>query len=254
MRLNADIGEGFGHWKAQHDALIMPLIDDANIACGYHAGDPVVMNSTLALAKQHNVNVGAHVSYPDLQGFGRRSMVIASNDLILMIQAQIATLEGMARCQQICLSYVKPHGALYNDMMRDSKVYDAVLLALANYHTLYPLVIQGMLCNNENNKRAKAHGIKLVYEGFADRAYDDKGFLVSRHNTGAVLNNQQASQQASKFINKQAITSVDGSILALKVDTLCVHGDTTSALELCKKIRRAITVFDKGANDAQTKS
>lgn len=240
MQINADLGESYGSWNMGNDAEIMPFIDQANVACGYHAGDPLVMQTAIGLAKQHHVDLGAHISYPDLQGFGRRSMHIAQAELIPMIQAQIATLEGLAKCQNMALTHIKPHGALYNDMMQNTEVFITILRAIAGYHQPYPLVIQALVDNQQHIALAKQYGVSIILEAFADRAYTDEGYLQSRSQVGAVLSLKQAIMQASKLINRQAITSFNGKPLSIHADTLCVHSDTPVALELSEKVHALI--------------
>jgi UPF0271 protein len=237
MKLNADIGESYGIWQMSDDAKIMQLIDEANVACGAHAGDPLVMQQTLQLAVKYGVSIGAHVSYPDIQGFGRRSMVMPRNELTAFIHAQIATLEGMAKCQGASVDYVKPHGALYNDMMRDLAIFESILIALSTYHFSLPLVIQALLDNEKHIALAESYDIELRYEGFSDRAYDDKGLLIPRTQHNAVLNNKQAIQQVKTLLSNKEMITHSGQKIKLLVDTLCVHGDSPSALALCQDIR-----------------
>ena len=241
MKLNADIGESYGEWTLGNDASIMPLIDEANIACGFHAGDPLTMQKTISLAKKYNVKIGAHVSYPDLQGFGRRSMSLSEQELVALIHAQIAVLEGLALTQGMKLSYVKPHGALYNDMMKDKAIYRAVLLALSSYHMVYKLVIQALPDLSEYTVLAKQFNVSLKFEGFADRAYTDDGLLVSRAQENAVLNEQQSLRQVELMLTNGSVMSENSRLLTLPIATLCVHSDTPSALILCQKIRHLIS-------------
>lgn len=242
MKLNADIGESYGKWTLGNDASIMPLIDEANIACGFHAGDPLTMQKTISLAKKHNVKIGAHVSYPDLQGFGRRSMSLDEKELVAIIHAQIAVLEGLALTQGVTLSYVKPHGALYNDMMKDQSTFLAVLLALSSYHIVYKLVIQALPELSEYRALAEQFNVELRCEGFADRAYTDDGLLVSRTKTNAVLNEQNSLLQVELMLKNGAVMSENSRLLQLPITTICVHSDTPSALVLCQKIRDLISL------------
>lgn len=236
MYLNCDLGESFGSWRMSNDEDIMPFIHQANVACGFHAGDPIVMQQAISLAKRHKVQVGAHVSYPDLQGFGRRSMNLAANELVAIIQAQIAILEGLAKCQGLSLSHVKPHGALYNDMMLNQNIFESVLQAMHGYHHVYPLMIQALADNKEYISKAKALSVPLLFEAFADRAYTDEGFLQARHLPNAVLNHQQALAQVALLLNENKIRSVNGIMLNIKADTICVHSDTKDAIVLSKNI------------------
>lgn len=241
MQLNADLGESFGSWKMGDDAAIMPYIRLANVACGYHAGDPLVMQNVIHLAKTHNVDIGAHVSYPDLAGFGRRSMSIPKQELIPLIHAQIAILEGLAKCQGVSLTHMKPHGALYNDMMKDIQLFEYILQALSTYHSKYPLVIQALANNQAHQALAKKYNIHLILEAFADRAYTDDGFLQARTQPNAVLNPKQALAQASCLIEYGYVITVSGTKLRIDAATLCVHSDNEASLQLCREIHAALT-------------
>lgn len=243
MKLNADIGESYGKWKLGDDANIMPLIDEANIACGFHAGDPLTIQNTITLAKQHKVTIGAHVSYPDIQGFGRRSMVLEQAELIAIIHAQLALLEGMARTQEMEVKYVKPHGALYNDMMKDVKIYESILIALSLYHQKHELVIQSLPSLKTYEVLADKYDIALKLEGFADRAYTNEGLLVSRANNNAILSEHESLLQVKAMLKGDAFVSEQNSKLSLSIDTLCVHSDTPNSLELCRKYRQLIDSY-----------
>jgi UPF0271 protein len=237
MKLNADLGESFGHWQSSSDEDLMPFIDQANLACGYHAGDPKVLERTISIVKKHKVSLGAHPSYPDLQGFGRRSMRIPAAELIPMLHAQIAVVEGMAKCQGVALQYIKPHGALYNDMMQHAQVFEDVLAALTSYHQRYPLMIQALANNDFHQQLADQQGVSLIYEAFADRRYTSTGYLASRQVAGAVLAPHEALEQARRLIEKHQVISDQGKTITIQADSLCVHGDTPSALQMAIKIR-----------------
>ena len=172
LKLNCDLGESFGSWKMGLDEAVMPHIDQANIACGFHAGDPLVLQKTLAMAKENGVTIGAHPGYPDLVGFGRRSMKVSAAELKAMVQYQIAAIDGMAATQGLTLSYVKPHGAMYNDMMADASVRATIMAAIAEYHRPVVLMLQSTPNAETHLEEAKAAGIELLFEIFADRCYD----------------------------------------------------------------------------------
>ncbi|HBO15057.1 MAG TPA: LamB/YcsF family protein, partial [Porticoccaceae bacterium] len=191
QRLNCDLGESFGPWTLGMDSQVMPYIDEANIACGFHAGDPVVIKNTLLLAKRHNVAVGAHPSYPDLAGFGRRSMTMPATELIASLNYQIAALVGMAANEDLELKHVKPHGALYNDMMKNGQVRSAVMQAIAESHHPLTLVLQATSNANIHRQEASAFGLSIVLEAFIDRCYNDDGTLVSRTQSGAIHNREK---------------------------------------------------------------
>ena len=237
MKLNADLGESFGVWKMQNDDAIMPLIDMANIACGGHAGDALSMQRAIACALANDVQIGAHPSYPDMQGFGRRSMQMSEGDLIASIQGQLAMLDGLARCQNATLDYVKPHGALYNDLMMDADCRKAVFKAVAGFYTTLPLMLQASPRNEEIQEEANEYKLSLIFEAFADRLYQHNGLLSPRSRPGAVLSEAKAFSQAKALIERGEVYADDGSLLAVHADTLCVHGDNQDAIALVKKIR-----------------
>ncbi|WP_214000540.1 5-oxoprolinase subunit PxpA [Arsukibacterium sp.] len=241
MLLNCDLGESYGSWTMGLDSQVMPYIDQANIACGFHAGDPDVMQRTLQLAKQHGVAIGAHPAYPDLNGFGRRSMHCSHNEIINLIHYQVAALDGMAQCHGLSLSYVKPHGALYNDMMSKPAVWQAVLQAIASFHK--PLKLMLLADNNRQRYQQQASELKveLLFEAFADRRYTDEGKLTPRSENGAVLHGSEVLAQVSELINDGSVTTATGQRLALNADTLCVHGDNPGAIAQVAQIRALLS-------------
>ena len=180
LKLNSDLGESFGSWEMGADDAVMPHIDQANIACGFHAGDALIMRQTLELAKANNVCVGAHTSYPDLQGFGRRSMDCSHNEIVAFVHYQISALEGIAKNLGMSVDYVKPHGALYNDMMANEEVRIAIMQAVSEHHSHPSLMLQALPKNQQYTKEAEQFGLSLYFEAFADRCYDDEGKLLSR--------------------------------------------------------------------------
>jgi UPF0271 protein len=240
MKLNADLGESYGHWQFDADSDIMPYIDMANIACGGHAGDPTVMHKTIELAIEHSVQIGAHPSYPDLQGFGRRSMRVPPNELMLIIQAQMATLDGLAKCQGKEVSYVKPHGALYNDMMADKAVRTAVFSAISGFYRNLPLVVQASTENETLRIEARERDITLIFEAFSDRLYLDSGLLTPRSHPRAMLNADDSVEQARRLIQRNEVVTESGAVLSIYADTICVHGDTPEAMHTVKKIRKLL--------------
>ncbi|WP_417596935.1 5-oxoprolinase subunit PxpA [Oceanospirillum sp.] len=241
MLLNCDLGESFGSWTMGLDADVMPLIDQANIACGFHASDPLIMQKTVQLALSYGVSLGAHPAYPDLQGFGRRSMACAPEEITAMVLYQIGALQNIAASEGGQLSYVKPHGALYNDMMRDPKVLDAILLAVKK--TAMPLALMAMSTadNQYLKRRCSEQQVPLLLEAFADRAYDKNGFIVSRSTPGAVYHQQESIvEQAAKLAEGKAIQTLEDENLILEADTLCVHGDNPESLKAVEAIRAAL--------------
>lgn len=241
LLLNCDIGESYGAWTMGLDAEVMPFIDCANIACGFHAGDPSVMRKTVSLALSHNVTIGAHPAYPDLVGFGRRSMACNAAELEDLLHYQIGALDGICRAQGSRVQYVKPHGAMYNDMMAKPEQLRTVIQAIARYDVQLPL----MLLSTRDNSTAQAvgdeFGVTLWFETFADRAYDSSGHLVSRQLPGAVHHDPETIiAQALALAHGQPLRASDGSDLLLTSDTLCVHGDNASSVAAVKRIRQAL--------------
>jgi len=241
MKLNCDLGESYGAWSMPLDSTIMAQIDQANIACGYNAGDPLVMKQALALAKAHNVEVGAHPSYPDLQGFGRRSMSIPADELTAMIQYQVSALQGMALLSGTNVTYVKPHGALYNDMMKSIDIMLVVMNSIrAMGEPSLALMIQATSQNEQYQAMAEEVNVPLYFEAFADRRYTDDGLLQSRAIDGAVLSESQALEQAKQLIEEGTVTTATGKSLTITAHSLCVHGDTQGAVDIAKRIKRLI--------------
>lgn len=240
MKLNCDLGESFGQYSLGCDEQAMAVIDMANIACGFHASDPNVMAQTLSLTKLHNVEIGAHPSYPDRQGFGRRSMQLSNTELTNLLHYQIATLEGMAKVQGLSLSYVKPHGALYNDMMANSELLNTIAQAIASYPSELKLMVLSKIDNSQAIKIAHKAGIELLFEVFADRQYTPDGSLVSRNLEGSAHNETKLLEQVSELKQFGTITTRDGSKLTLQCDSLCVHGDNPSAVAQIAKIKQII--------------
>lgn len=240
LLLNCDIGESFGPWKMGMDAEVMPYIDCANIACGFHASDPSTMRKTVALAVSHGVRIGAHPAYQDLVGFGRRSMDCSAQEVEDLLLYQIGALEAICRSQGSHVSYVKPHGALYQDMMRKPDILRAVMRAVASYDKGLPV----MLMTTRDNQQAQAigdeFGITLWFEAFADRAYDAAGYLVARSQPGAVHHDSDVIvNQATTLAKGDALVASDGSALPLRADTLCVHGDNAGSVAAVRRIRQA---------------
>lgn len=241
LLLNCDLGESFGSWTMGLDAAVMPFIDQANIACGFHAGDPLIISNTLSLAKAHGVRVGAHPSYPDLVGFGRRSMHCSSAEIKALISYQVAALDGMAATQGLELGYAKPHGALYNDMMAKDDVRHAIMDAMAAYHRPLRLMLQATPQADVHRIEAAERGLELYFEAFADRCYDDDGKLLARSKAGAVHTREKMLAQVTQLNEQGTITTVSGKTLTLKADTLCVHGDNLEGVQAIEAIRALIS-------------
>ena len=239
--LNCDIGESFGAWTMGRDADVMPFIDCANIACGFHASDPSTMRKTVALALEHGVTIGAHPAYPDLVGFGRRSMSCSPEEIEDLLHYQIGALQGICRAQGGQVRYVKPHGAMYNDMMRDARQLRAVFKAVAAYEGELRLMLMAQRDNSTALALSAEFGVALWFEAFADRAYDPAGHLVSRTLPGAVHHDADiVIAQALTLARGESLVATDGSDLQLHVDTLCVHGDNDSSIAAVQRIRQAL--------------
>ncbi len=240
LTLNCDLGESYGSWKMGLDEQAMPHIHQANIACGFHAGDAIIMRKTIQLAKDNGVSIGAHPAYPDLQGFGRRSMNCSHDEILAYVQYQIGAIEGMAKSMGVSLDYVKPHGALYNDMMAKENVRAAVMEAVATHHSKPALMLQAVPENAQHKVEAENLGLKLHFEAFADRCYDDDGKLLSRLKEGAVHTRDKMMAQVKQLIQSQTVTTVSGDTLPLLADTLCVHGDNIEGVRAIADIRALI--------------
>jgi len=241
LLLNCDMGESFGSWTMGLDAEVMPFIDCANIACGFHAGDPGIMRKTVALALKHDVQIGAHPAYQDLAGFGRRSMAYTAAELQDLLHYQLGALDGICRAQGTRIGYVKPHGAMYNDMMACPEQLRAVVHAVATYDARLPLMLMATRDNREAQAIGDEYGVTLWFEAFADRAYDNAGRLVSRQLPGAVHHDADTIvRQALTLAAGQSLIASDGSALYLHANTLCVHGDNASSVAAVQRIRNAL--------------
>jgi len=241
LLLNADMGESFGPWVMGLDHEVMPYVDLANVACGFHASDPDVIRMTVRLAKRHGVSVGAHPAYPDMVGFGRRSLACSVEEIENLVLYQLGALAGVCRAEGVTVDYLKPHGALYNDMMHDPAVLEAVMRALMAYAPSLPLMVMATCDTAATQALADRHGVTLWFEAFADRAYDPQGRLVSRRELGAVHHDPAVIvDQALRIATAKPLIASDGSELLLSADTLCVHGDNPESVAAVKAIREAL--------------
>ena len=236
--LNCDLGESFGAYTIGHDALVMPSITSANVACGFHAGDATVMRQTCRLALEHGVAVGAHPGFPDLAGFGRRPLHASPSEVEDMVVYQVAALSGVVAAEGGRLRHVKPHGALYNMAARDRRLADAVAKAVATLDK--DLVLFG-LSGSCLLEAGRAAGLTVASEIFADRAYDRDGRLVSRDVPGAVIDDVSiVVNRAVQMVIDRHVTAITGESVALTAETMCVHGDTTGSAGLAAAIRTAL--------------
>ena len=234
--INCDMGESYGAWKMGDDAAVMPYITSANIACGFHGGDPATIRTTVKLAVAHGVAVGAHPSLPDLQGFGRRAMKISAQDMYDLVVYQAGAVEAFARAAGVRLHHVKCHGALYNMAANDEALSDAMARAVKDLGSgvvLYALSNSGMM------RTAQKQGVRVAGEVFADRGYADDGTLEPRGRPGAMIEDANlAAARALEMVEKRYVTSLSGKPIPVSPDTLCVHGDQPGAVSFAKAIRK----------------
>lgn len=233
--LNADLAEGFGTWTLGDDAAMLDIVTSANLACGFHAGNPVGLARTCRAAAARGVRIGAQVGYFDLAGFGRRRIEVAPEELSADVIYQIGALQALARAAGTTLGYVKPHGALYNTIVTDSDQARAVAEAVhASDPTLPVLGLSGSVFFTE----ARRLGLRTVAEAFADRAYQPDGQLVSRSDADAVLTDPaQIAERVLSMVTTGSVTAVDGSVVAIEVESVCVHGDSPGAVTIAGAVR-----------------
>jgi UPF0271 protein len=236
--LNSDLGESYGAWEMGEDETMLGLVSSANVACGFHAGDPAGILRTLKSAAARGVAIGAHVSYPDRGGFGRRNMDVASEDLVADVIYQIGALKGLAAVAGTRVTYVKPHGALYNTIVSDPRqgrdVVEAILAADRS------LVLM-CLANAPLVRLAEDAGLTTVSEAFADRAYTPEGTLVSRREPGAVIHDPVVvAARMARLASAGEIEAVDGSVVRLHAQSICVHGDSPGAVSIARAVRERL--------------
>jgi 5-oxoprolinase (ATP-hydrolysing) subunit A len=237
--LNCDMGESYGAWTMGADAQVMPFISSANIACGFHGGDPATIRKTVALAVQHGVAIGAHPSLPDLQGFGRRAMKITPQEMYDLVVYQAGAVEGFARATGSRLHHIKCHGALYNMAANDEGLSEAMVRAAKD---LGPEVVLYVLAGSLNFRIAKAKGVRVAGEVFADRGYADDGTLWPRDRPGAMIEDAaKAVKQALAMVEEGYVTSISGKRIPVAADTLCLHGDQPGAAKFASLIRKAFS-------------
>ena len=236
--LNSDLGESFGNYTLGMDERILELISSANIACGFHAGDPDVMHRTVQLALKNNVALGAHPGFPDLVGFGRRTMGVSPQEVYTMMVYQIGALNGFIKAEGGKMQHVKPHGALYNMAAKDKKLAEAIAESL---YKIDPELILFGLAGSEMIHAAKRIGIRAIEEVFADRTYQKDGTLTPRSQANSMItDDEKAIAQVLKMVQEKRVTSVDGGEIPLQADTICVHGDGEHALNFAKKIKEKL--------------
>lgn len=235
--INCDMGESFGAYKMGDDSAIMPYITSANVACGFHAGDPRVMQKTVELAKRYNVSVGAHPGFPDLVGFGRRNLGLTPEEARTDVLYQIGALMAIARAHGTRLRHVKPHGQLNNLSVTDPALAAAIAGAVRDVDSSLVLIAYGGALK-EAGERA---GLRVAQEAYADRAYQADGTLVPRSRPGAVITDpEQIVARAIRMVRDQEIVAITGERIPFKVDTLCVHGDTPGAAAIARRLREGL--------------
>ena len=238
INLNADLGESFGAWTMGEDEALLQVVRSANVACGFHAGDPVVMRHTVRTALAAGVSLGAHPAYPDLQGFGRRPMKMAPAELEAMVIYQVGALAGMAAAEGGRVTHVKPHGALNNQACEDAALADAVARAVK---AVDPALILLAPVLSELCFAAERAGLKVAGEAFADRAYTDEGTLVSRKIAGSVVHDvKEVVTRVVRMVKEGTVISLTGREIPIVAQTICVHGDTPGAVDMVKAIRTAL--------------
>ncbi|MBB4222727.1 LamB/YcsF family protein [Variovorax guangxiensis] len=233
--LNSDLGESLGAWRMGDDAAMLSLVSSANVACGFHAGDPAGILRTLRQAKERGVAIGAHVAYRDLVGFGRRNMDVESADLRADVIYQIGALKGLATAAGTTVRYVKPHGALYNTIAHDERQARDVIAAIREIDASLVLVA---LAGSPLLGWARDAGLRAVAEAFADRAYTPNGTLVSRREPGAVLHDaEEVAARMLRLASEGVVTAIDGSSVRIEAESVCVHGDSPGAVEMARRVR-----------------
>ena len=236
--LNSDLGESFGRYKLGLDEEVMKYISSANVATGWHAGDPLVMRKTVRLAKENGVAVGAHPGYPDLLGFGRRYMKLSAEEARNYVLYQIGALHAFTKAEGLELQHVKPHGTLYNALVKDEELARAVIEGIADFDKNLIFVT---LSGSRAAEVAEEMGVKVAHEVFADRAYNPDGTLVSRSKPGAVIHDKdEIAERVISMVKDGGVKAINGEWVELKVDTICVHGDNPKAVEIAAHVRKAL--------------
>lgn len=236
--MNSDLGESFGNYKLGMDDKILEIVTSANIACGFHAGDPSVMQKTVALAVKNGAALGAHPGYPDLVGFGRRKMDIAPSDVYNMVVYQVGALAAFAKAAGTRLQHVKPHGAMYNMAAKNAKLAEAIAQAVYDVDKDLILYAQG---GTESIKAAEKIGLRTASEVFADRSYQDDGTLTPRSQPGAMITDEEKSiAQVLSMVLEGKVTALSGKVIPVKADSICLHGDGPKALVFANKIRSVL--------------
>lgn len=237
--LNSDLAESFGNYKLGMDDQVIPLITSANVACGFHASDPVVMAGAVKMAKASGTEVGAHPGYPDLMGFGRRNMVISADEAYAYTLYQLGALDAFLRANGCTMQHVKPHGAMYNMAAKDYKLAKAICEAIRDFD---PKLIVLALFGGQLEKASRDLGLRTASEFFADRAYNTDGTLVNRSIPGSMVTDEDiAIERSIRMVTEHKVTTIDGTDIEVDCNSICVHGDNAKALQFVEKIRAAMT-------------
>ncbi len=240
--LNSDIGEGFGSYKMGMDTEIMKCVTSVNIACGWHAGDALIMDKTVKFAKENNVSIGAHPGFPDLLGFGRRKIMISPEEARVYMLYQLGALDAFAKANNYTIQHMKLHGGFYNMAASDEKLANAVLDGIQEYNKNYGKeIIVMILSGSYMAKEAKRRGMKVAEEVFADRGYNPDGTLVNRSLPGAFVKDpEEAIARVIKMVKEKKVTAVNGEEIDINADSICVHGDNPKAIEFVEKIKKSL--------------
>lgn len=237
--LNADAGESFGNWKLGRDEELFPLLSSVNVACGFHAGDPLTMRHTLELAKRARIAVGAHPGFPDRVGFGRREMAATPDEVYADVLYQVGALSGFLKAAEMSLHHIKAHGALYNRATRDPETARAIAQAAKDFDPDIPLVV---LPYTPLEAEAQKLGLRTVAEAFPERGYSRDGRLAPRGSPGAWIHDPaEAAHRAVQMVTQGRVEAVDGGWVDIRAQTLCIHGDNPSAVEIARAIREALS-------------
>ncbi len=239
INLNADLGESFGPWPMGDDKRLLSVVNSANVACGFHAGDPLVISCTIDTAREHNTSVGAHPGFPDLQGFGRRVMYMPDAELYACVQYQLAAMDGLCRAQKMAMTHVKPHGAMNNMACDNADMAKVIATAVYDYDPKQILLAPAL---SELARAGNAVGLKVAVEVFADRAYQDNGSLVPRKEPGAVLSTSEACiQHVRNMIAAGGLVTQTGKTLPTEFHSICVHGDNAHAVDTAEQLAAALS-------------
>ncbi|HWR31540.1 MAG TPA: 5-oxoprolinase subunit PxpA [Negativicutes bacterium] len=236
--LNCDMGESYGTYVLGYDELAMPYVTSINVACGFHASDPDNMSKTVVLARKHGIAIGAHPGFPDLVGFGRRTMALTPDEVKNAVIYQIGALDAFCRATGVVMQHVKAHGALYNMAEKDLSIAAAIAAAIKEVN---PALYMLCLANSQMVVAAKQQGVPFVEEAFADRAYTDEGTLVSRKVVGSVVHDiTQVVTRVVRMVKDHSVISITGKEVPIEAQTICVHGDTPGSVDMVKALRKAL--------------